>query len=92
MAFLTDTCISAHTLRADLERDRLERRVRRVTVAIAVLRERMSGPRTELGSPPRHLPQAIADFEAQIEALSARLRDLGRDPAPTPVDETERPT
>jgi hypothetical protein len=74
-----------------LERDRLERRVRRVTVALAVLRERVSRHRPELGAPPRRLLHAIADFEAQIEALSLRLRDLGRDSASTQVQETERP-
>jgi hypothetical protein len=79
-----------HTLGEELERDRLERRVRRVTVAVAVLRERVSRHRPELGTPPRHLLRATADFEAQIEALSARLRDLGRDPASTQVEETER--
>jgi hypothetical protein len=82
---------SSHTLGEELERDRLERRARRVTVAVAVLRERVSRHRPELGTPPRHVLQAIADFEAQIEALSARLRDLGRDPASTQVQETERP-
>jgi hypothetical protein len=81
---------SPHTLGEELERDRLERRVRRVTVAVAVLRERVSAHRPELGRPPRHLLRAIADFEAQIEALSARLRDLGRDPASTHVQGTER--
>jgi hypothetical protein len=85
------TNVSPHTLGGALERDRLERRVRRVTVAVAVLRERVSRHRPELGTPPRHLLQAIADFEAQIEGLSARLRDLGRDPASTLVRETERP-
>jgi hypothetical protein len=44
---------------------------------VAVLRDRVSRHRAEPGAPPRHLLQAIADFEAQIEALSARLRDLG---------------
>jgi hypothetical protein len=85
------TTLSPHTLGEALERDRLERRVRRVTVAVAVLRERVSGHRPELGPPPGHLLQAIADFEAQLEALSARLRDLGRDLASGPVQETERP-
>jgi hypothetical protein len=91
MASFSDTLISAHTLGAELERDRLERRVRRVTVAVAVLRGRVAGHRPELDTPPRHLLGAIADFEAQIEALSARLRDLGRDRASTQVQDTERP-
>ena len=84
------TTVSPHTLGEALERDRLERRVRRVTVAVAVLRERVTGHGAEL-TPPRHLLRAIADFEAQIEAHSARLRDLGRDPVTTQVRETERP-
>jgi hypothetical protein len=81
---------SSHTLGEELERDRLEHRVRRVTVAVAVLRERVSAYRPELGTPPRHLRRAITNFEAQIEALNARLRDLARDPASTQVRETER--
>ena len=85
------TPVSPHTLGEALERDRLERRVRRVTVAVAVLRQRVRGDRPE-PAPPRHVLRAIADFEAQIEALSARLRDLGRDPVSTRVRETERPT
>jgi hypothetical protein len=85
------TTVSPHTLGEVLERDRLECRVRRVTVAVGVLRGRVTGYRPELGAPPRHLLRAIADFEAQIEALSARLRDLGRGPASTQVQETGRP-
>lgn len=85
------TTVSPHTLGEALERDRLERRVRRVTVAVALLRERVRGHRPELAAPPRHVLRAIADFEAQIEALSARLSDLGRDPVSTQVQETERP-
>lgn len=82
---------STRTLGAELERDRPERRLRRVMVAIAVLRDRVSGHRPELGPAPRHLRQAIADFEAQIEALSARLQDLGHDPGSAQVQGTERP-
>jgi hypothetical protein len=91
MASFSDTSISAHTLGAELERDRLERRVRRVTVAVAVLRERVSRHRPERGAPPRHLVRAIADFESQIEVLSARLRVLDGGPASTQVQGTERP-
>jgi hypothetical protein len=64
------------TLGAELERDRLERRVRRMTVAIASLRERAGEHRRELRAPPRRLRQAIADFEAQIDAMNVRLREL----------------
>jgi hypothetical protein len=83
------TTVSPHTLGEALERDRLERRVRRVTVAVAVLHDRVTA-RPELGPPARHLLLTIADFEAQIDALSARLRDLRRDPVSTQVQETER--
>jgi hypothetical protein len=83
--------VSPPTLGEALERDRLERRARRVTVAVAVLRERVSRHRPELDTPPRHLLLTIVDFEAQIEALSARLRDLGRDPASAHVEKSERP-
>ncbi len=70
---------STHTLGAELERDRLARRVRRLTVAVGVLRQREREYRREPRSPRRYLGQAIADFEAQIEAMNTRLRDLGRD-------------
>jgi chromosome segregation ATPase len=70
-----------HTLGTDLERDRLERRVSRMTFAIASLRQRASEYRRELSSPPRQLRQIIADFEAQIEEINARLHDLAREPA-----------
>jgi hypothetical protein len=70
---------SAHTLGAELERERLEHRLGRVTVAIAALRLRASEHRRELGEPPTHIRQAIADFEAQPAAMYARLRDLAHD-------------
>jgi hypothetical protein len=50
-----------------------------MTVAIAVLRQLESENRRERGAPRRHLGQAIADFEAQVEAMQTRLRDLGMD-------------
>jgi hypothetical protein len=77
--------IITHSLGTVLERDRLERRVRRATVAITALRERATEHRRELGVPPRHLRRAIADFEAQIEAMNARLRDLAPDPGSTQI-------
>ena len=64
------------TLGAELERDRLKHRVGRVTAAVSVLNRLAGEHRRELGAPPRHLRRAIADFEAQIEAMTARLRDL----------------
>jgi hypothetical protein len=69
--------ISPHTLGAALERDRLEHRVNRVAVVIAALRQHETDHRRQLAEPPRHIRRAIADFEAQIAAMNARLRDLG---------------
>jgi uncharacterized membrane protein len=65
--------ISTDTLGATLERNRLEHRVSRVEVAIAVLRHLESDRRRE---PPRHIRQTIADFEAQPAAMTARLDAL----------------
>jgi hypothetical protein len=48
-----------------------------MTVVIGVLRLRESENRRPPGAPQRHLGRAIADFEAQIEAMNSRLRDLG---------------
>jgi GAF domain-containing protein len=70
---------STHSLGAVLERDRLERRVGRLTIAIAVLRHRNREDRRNPGAPRRHVRQAIADFEAQIDAMNSRLRDLAPD-------------
>ncbi len=78
---------STHTLAATLERDRLERRVSRIAVAVAALRQRASEHQRELGPAPQPIRQAIADFEAQIAALNARLRDLAHDWGSTPVRE-----
>ena len=65
------------SLGAELERDRLERRARRVTVAIASLHLLASESGRELGAIPRHLHQTLVDFEAQIDAMNGRLRELG---------------
>jgi hypothetical protein len=58
---------STRTLGAELERDRLERRGRSMTVAIDSLRRYASEHRRE---PPRHVRQAVADFDAQIAAMT----------------------
>jgi hypothetical protein len=50
-----------------------------MTVAIRVLRHREGENRSEAGTPQRHLGRAVADFEAQVEAMKTRLRDLGMD-------------
>ena len=66
---------SRHTLGATHERSRLKRRVREKTVAIAWMRQYMREER-EPSVAPRYLRQAIDDFEAQIEAMNARLGHL----------------
>lgn len=75
----------SETLGAELERDRLVRRVRRITIALSALRERAREDRRELEPPPRQLRHAIADFEAQIEAMTARLRELAPERSSTTV-------
>lgn len=75
---------SIPTLGSELERDRLEHRVERATIALATLRQRLS-EHGRAGQPPRHLRQAIVDFEEQVAAMNARLRDLGPERSSTPV-------
>jgi hypothetical protein len=79
-----------YSLGAALERDRLEHRISRVAVAVAVLRHRASVHRRELGSAPTHIRQAITDFEAQIAAINARLQELAHDGGPRPSSGMER--
>lgn len=43
---------------------------------VALLRQHAIEHRAELGVTPTQLGQAIADFETQITAMRARLRDL----------------
>jgi hypothetical protein len=81
---------STHSLGAKLERDRLERRVSRMTVAVGLLRQRTSERRRDPDGPPRHLRRVLTDFETQIEAMNARLRDLGSEPPSTPDPAMER--
>ncbi len=71
------------TLGATLEWDRLERRAGRMTVAVAALRKLAGKHRHELGGAPVHIRKTIADFEAQLAVLDARLRALAADPPPT---------
>jgi hypothetical protein len=47
-----------------------------VIVAIAALHQRASEHGAELGTPSGQLGRAMADFEAQLAAINARLRDL----------------
>jgi predicted nucleic acid-binding Zn-ribbon protein len=67
---------ASHTLVATLEGYRLEHRVSRIAIAIAALRQRTRDDRREQGAPATHIQRVIA-FEAEIEAMNARLRDLG---------------
>jgi hypothetical protein len=67
---------STQTLGATLERDRLEHRVSRIAVAVAALRRRATEHPRETQPAPQHIGRAIVDFEAQMAALNARLRDL----------------
>ena len=86
----TTEATSIHTLGAHLERDRLARRIGRMTLAVAALRQRASEYRSELGAPPAPLRRAIADFEAQIEAMTARLRHLAPEHASTQIQAMEQ--
>jgi hypothetical protein len=81
---------STRTLGAELERDRLEHRASRIAVAITVLRDRAREHRRELGGAPVHIRQAIADFEAQLASMNARLGDLAHGDEPTPSRAMER--
>ena len=78
------------TLGATLERDRLEHRAGRITVAVAALRQLAGEHRRELGGAPIHVRQTIADFEAQLAALNSRLRALAHDGGSTRSRSAER--
>ena len=71
---------SPRSLGAALEHDRLERRLRRATLALAALRASAGasvyGRGGELGGPSQHLRHAIFDLEASINAMNTRLRHL----------------
>ena len=70
------------TLGADLERDRVTQRAHRVRAVIAAL-QRLAGrgdAAAQTGN--RHLLRAIAEFEAELAGIDARLSDLGRGVAP----------
>ncbi len=64
------------SLSAALERDRLEARVRRATIALTALRDAASAYRRESSGPPQQLRRALADFEAQINDMRARADAL----------------
>ena len=81
---------STRTLGAELERERLEHRVGRVTVAIAALRQRASEHQRELGEAPTHIRRAIADFEVQLAAIYARCGTSPHDRGSSESPRTER--
>jgi hypothetical protein len=81
---------STPTLGAVLERDRLEHRLGRLGLAVAALRRRARAHRRGRDEPPRHIRQAIADFEAEILAMKAQLRGAARDQPLTPDSGKER--
>ena len=74
----------AQTLGTTLERDRLERRVRWMTVVVESLRRRASENGREA---PRRVRQTIADLEAQIAAINARLLHLDHGAGATTYEE-----
>jgi hypothetical protein len=70
----------AYSVGAELDSMRLKRRIREKSVAIAWMREYLreeQAPRVA----PRYLQRAIADFEAQLDTMNARLRHLASHPA-----------
>ena len=71
---------SALSIGAQLERDRLERRATRVALAISSLRQRVGESPAGADSAPGRLRHVIADFEAQMDAMDARLRELDTEP------------
>jgi hypothetical protein len=67
---------TAETLGAELERDRLTQRARRVTAVIAALKQQAGGPRAEAYARNRQIHQAIKEFEGEVATINARLSDL----------------
>lgn len=75
---------------AELERARLEHRARRLMVAIVSLRQLSDESGRELRATPKHLHHTLVDFEAQIDAMSARLRELGGESPSRPVERLDQ--
>ena len=65
---------SGRSLGSELERDRLEKRARRVRQVIDALRERADARE---GGAPRPLTAAIEDFGRELADLERRLRHAG---------------
>jgi hypothetical protein len=76
------------TLGAHLEQDRLILGARRLSAVIAALRQQVSGRRAEAHASGWNIHRAIAEFEAEVASIDARLRDLasGVTPARSPRD------
>jgi hypothetical protein len=70
------------TLGADLERDHLTRRARRIRGVIAALRRQAGGRHAAAHASNRHIFRAIAEFEAELAAIDARLSDLAAGATP----------
>ena len=69
---------STYRVGAERERSRLKLRLREKTVMIAWMRQYLREER-EPRAAPRHVRRAIAEFEAEVEAMNARLCDLDPD-------------
>jgi hypothetical protein len=67
----------ANTVAPWLERDRLERRVRRIELAIAALRDRAVYRHAVTGTTPPPLDGAIKDFETELFGVRQQLNKLG---------------
>jgi hypothetical protein len=67
---------TTHGLGPELDSLRLKRRIREKTVAIAWMHQYLrEEPTPRVAS--RYLRRAIADFEAQLDTMNARLLHLG---------------
>jgi hypothetical protein len=73
---VTTEATSTRTLSDLLESDRLESRIRRATAAATALRVIDEVEPARRGHSLRYLRVAIADFDAHINSMNARLRDL----------------
>jgi hypothetical protein len=86
------TSTTTEALGANQERDRLTWRARRVTAVIAALKQQAGEQQATAQGTGRHMHQAIREFEAEVAAIDARLRDLktGANPAGSPRDRDRR--
>jgi hypothetical protein len=67
---------SVVTLGTELERRRLEHGIERAERALAALRRLAADRRRDAGQAPRHIAQAIMDFESHIVVARERLADI----------------